>query len=220
MKNLFIFLFIMVIPFSFAKAQEGVGISLSHQELIPDGSGAFDQALYGTISDPLDQILPELEQDSRMTFHDMQGNYVTSSMGVYFGGDTLNIAWDMDYLEIGESYSVEVFFAVYNPGEEIPIWDIWMTDTVTVEDLSIVTSVANLDKPELSVYPNPTTDFVNVAGLDVDEEIFLFDSKGTKVLDQRANGLKRIDLSDLPSGLYVLRAVKDSEIRTLRFIKT
>ena len=60
----------------------------------------------------------------------------------------------------------------------------------------------------IDIYPNPATNFVVVYNYSTEAGriIELFDVKGRKVKQQAANGVAtRMETSELPSGMYVLR---------------
>ncbi|WP_132434880.1 DUF5018 domain-containing protein, partial [Natronoflexus pectinivorans] len=60
---------------------------------------------------------------------------------------------------------------------------------------------------EITVFPNPTLDVVNVLSNEPIDYIEVFDSNGTKVLLQEVNGNKEfsINLAEFNSGVYIVR---------------
>lgn len=72
-------------------------------------------------------------------------------------------------------------------------------------------------KNDLSIYPNPATDFifVNSAGA---EKFIIFDLSGKMVLKgMLSNG--KIDIRKMVSGNYILQLISDKNIQNLKFIK-
>jgi len=70
-----------------------------------------------------------------------------------------------------------------------------------VFEIDQITSINNNeDASKISIYPNPTTDFVNIDG-ELIAPILLFDCTGKKIMETRQN---RIDISFLESGIYIL----------------
>jgi hypothetical protein len=55
---------------------------------------------------------------------------------------------------------------------------------------------------ELNIYPNPVTHELNINGLAATSEIVLTNSLGVEVL--KLIGMSKIDVSNLPSGVYLL----------------
>jgi len=88
-----------------------------------------------------------------------------------------------------------------------------MTGTVIVEGSITGVSEENIDP--MDVYPNPTEDFIIVD--EIAENIgtvrfALFDISGKKVLERSLTGQKRIDLSELNSGIYLYQIFSDQEL--------
>ena len=71
---------------------------------------------------------------------------------------------------------------------------------------------------QVSVYPNPTTDYVVLAGTDK-ADVVIYNAFGNMVLrvDNCVAG-NPIDVSKLPTGLYVIRVHSDSEVSALRLV--
>ncbi|NOQ74649.1 MAG: S8 family serine peptidase [Crocinitomix sp.] len=68
-----------------------------------------------------------------------------------------------------------------------------------------------------SVYPNPTTDVLNIVGADLqDAEIQVFDLSG-KLCGEFKN-TSVINTTHLTAGTYLLRIVKDSKVEQLKFV--
>ncbi|HRD53895.1 MAG TPA: T9SS type A sorting domain-containing protein [Flavobacteriales bacterium] len=84
-------------------------------------------------------------------------------------------------------------------------------------DIRLSTSVAEWSASAISAYPNPATEelFVPLAGA---SPVEVLDAMGRIVLrdDVRAAGQRRLDIAQLPAGLYTLRA---EGAGSLRFIK-
>ena len=86
---------------------------------------------------------------------------------------------------------------------------------------AVVTTLSNQNFVEnnLKIYPNPTTDILN---LDLQEEATLsvFDISGKQLLTQKANGNTQLNLSAFAKGIYVLKIVNDNtETKTLKIVK-
>ena len=75
-------------------------------------------------------------------------------------------------------------------------------DVLETEDVEVL-------KP--SVYPNPSTDVINVGGIEVDE-LSLWDIQGREVRNNINSNT--IDVSGLSTGLYILRIRYDNKART------
>jgi len=80
----------------------------------------------------------------------------------------------------------------------------------------------NIKDKEIKIYPNPVTDMINIA---MDEEtsgtINIYNSFGQLLSseDFESSGDLHLNACSLPPGIYILRIVSSSEMRTARFIK-
>lgn len=80
-------------------------------------------------------------------------------------------------------------------------------------------SKANGDIDGFKLYPNPVTNgkvYINTTE-NAPKKIFIFDVLGTKVLEATLLG-KELNLSDLNSGVYVLRVYEKDKVATRKLI--
>jgi len=61
--------------------------------------------------------------------------------------------------------------------------------------------------PQLSIYPNPATEYINLSGLQDTERIYVYDSRGIRLLDVQHSGAGQLQLA-IPqhwaAGMYIL----------------
>ncbi len=57
----------------------------------------------------------------------------------------------------------------------------------------------------ISIYPNPTTDYITINNEDAVKNIVLFNMVGRKMRTFTAEKGERYEVSDLPNGLYVVQ---------------
>lgn len=70
------------------------------------------------------------------------------------------------------------------------------------------------------MYPNPTTDIINVANNASIQNVQVYNLLGQKVLDQTINGTsEQINVSTLQSGSYLLQVTSEGQTGTYKFIK-
>ncbi len=82
------------------------------------------------------------------------------------------------------------------------------------------------DKAVLSVYPNPTADFLNIAligqSTTANVQIEVYDMNGRKVnsaTNKNGNSVVRINVSTLAKGFYTLFINDNGEISSIKFVK-
>lgn len=106
---------------------------------------------------------------------------------------------------------IQVVFRHYNCTDLLVL----MIDNVKVIDEDIL-AVSDLNKNNLQVYPNPTSDFVKINGVENIQKIRIFDMNGKMVLENQAS---EADIRKLPVGQYILNVHTKSEILSKKIIK-
>jgi len=88
------------------------------------------------------------------------------------------------------------------------------------EPISLVSSLATLGTSELkdlSIYPNPTSEYINILNVKHKiEKVVIFDLSGKKMLSDTQ---QKINVSKLPSGVYMLSVKTEDGIKNFKFIK-
>jgi len=86
-----------------------------------------------------------------------------------------------------------------------------------------VSIAENKSIQNLSIYPNPTTDFINIKGIaNTNTQIQIIDMKGAIIHNEiiaQGSINKRINLQRLNSGLFVIRFISENNIQQYRIIK-
>ena len=89
-------------------------------------------------------------------------------------------------------------------------------------DINVVptTGIDESEEHLFSVYPNPVKDVVNVDCKDI-EQIYLFNAVGQNIesFSVEGNDKVQIDMSGLPSGVYILQAVSQGRTLTRQIVK-
>ncbi len=87
--------------------------------------------------------------------------------------------------------------------------------------LSITTTTGIGEEKEdlLSVYPNPTADILYFKGEGKENiEVAIYNLLGTQVWSGMVND-KKVNISQLPAGIYILKMSINKELQTIRFVK-
>ncbi|GGG62859.1 DUF5074 domain-containing protein [Epilithonimonas arachidiradicis] len=88
--------------------------------------------------------------------------------------------------------------------------------SLTVISSSLAATSEN-KKLELSIYPNPTTDVLNIKTQDKVVDVFVYDISG-KLFNIKVNNGK-VDVNTLPKGNYILKVETDKAVYQQKFIK-
>lgn len=76
---------------------------------------------------------------------------------------------------------------------------------------------------DVSLFPNPATDFINIQLNDNFNEITyqIFDNQGKMVMNNQLSEASnyRIDLQNMPAGIYYLKIYNQNRIKTIKFIR-
>ncbi|HKL02359.1 MAG TPA: T9SS type A sorting domain-containing protein, partial [Cryomorphaceae bacterium] len=95
--------------------------------------------------------------------------------------------------------------------------------SVSIDDvLDIIVSSDNEAKPLLSLYPNPTTDFLNVNVTEDAKSYRIYDLSGKQVLSNITpkSRMIQIDVSSLKIGSYIIRIETESSLVVNKFVVT
>ncbi len=100
-------------------------------------------------------------------------------------------------------------------------WKYYALKSIISNDLS-VTNENFIEKPEISIFPVPTSDYLNVLYLGEDQlsKVMLFDLNGRKIIEKRnlTNELQ-LNLSFLQNGTYILMIYTDNRKIIKKIIK-
>lgn len=100
---------------------------------------------------------------------------------------------------------------------------VWVQDTLTREFFqsgygdSINVGIRPIvGKDYLKLYPNPASSYVTINGISGIREVALIDNTGRTVLLRREGTLRKIDLENIPAGIYVVKVISDEGIKTAK----
>lgn len=120
-----------------------------------------------------------------------------------------------EYLLIGNFKSAEESDTLLVPtGANNGFKSYYYIDDVSVVALDTVSGIEEAKRLRFSIYPNPTTEIINIEGKGRLNYVQLLDIRGREIMAEEAIGQKHtLDLRDIPEGIYLLR-VADDEGRT------
>ena len=90
--------------------------------------------------------------------------------------------------------------------------------TMTGDVRTTTLAVNEFDKANITIYPNPATEFINITGLENIKTVKIISAEG-KIVSTTDNSDK-INISKIPSGIYFVEIGTDrSTIKRIKFIK-
>ena len=87
---------------------------------------------------------------------------------------------------------------------------------IQINLLDCTMSTSENNKRKSSVFPNPTTDFINIKSEEKSILKEIFSVEGKKIKESYLN---KISISELKSGIYFLKINKSKDSETIKFIK-
>jgi hypothetical protein len=101
----------------------------------------------------------------------------------------------------------------YNPAPSVD-------QTLTVND-QIVTAVVDAERPTLSAYPNPTTDYINIQTASSKMKQIVILSINGRVMEQLTSSSESVEfnVASYDNGMYVVKISDEDNSATLKFIK-
>lgn len=113
-----------------------------------------------------------------------------------------------DYYDAGTNL-VGLDFFMFDYGSSFNI------DNIEIKPLDDL-SINNQQKNIVSIFPNPTSDFINIKTENKVESVEIFDYSGKLLLQQKS---KKIDIQHLNQGNYLLKVTTDKGSLTKKIIK-
>jgi hypothetical protein len=146
------------------------------------------------------------------------GNSTYYTVDAMYAYSTDGVNWSDFYDDVMETFFVRggstLFFWI------MPYFE-GKTGTYQL-DIKVVptTGIDESEEHLFSVYPNPVKDMVNVDCKDI-EQIYLFNAVGQNIesFSVEGNDKVQIDMSGLPSGVYILQAVSQGRTLTRQIVK-
>ena len=89
-------------------------------------------------------------------------------------------------------------------------------------DQNIISSIKESLRVESNykIFPSPTSNYLNLEGTKEDYSLQILNIQGQIFYEiKNINGNQKLDVSNLPCGLYVLNIINDNHFKTMRFIK-
>ena len=156
-----------------------------------------------------------LNEWSKYTEQQSASIYLTANEKYYFEIHNIN--------GTGEKH-VEISWKGQGIGQQVignkyilPVTD----SSIQGVDLSKVITAIKLLKDDYYIYPNPCNDilFVKINGFSNNAYISIYNLMGKCVINLKAQNYNRIDLSNLNSGVYILRIINNNKSNTYKIIK-
>lgn len=89
--------------------------------------------------------------------------------------------------------------------------------TNTIVDTPVEEELPVIDLSEITVYPNPVSEMLNVVGVPEDAHVSLISLTGQVI--GRGIGQDEFDMSALNPGIYILKVVASDQVRTMKILK-
>jgi len=89
-------------------------------------------------------------------------------------------------------------------------------DDITID---IQGSNEEIDDKPISLFPNPSSEFINLSAELPINHISIYDLNGLIVFSLKGDDIKEINVSELASGTYFLKSKTDEKNQITRFIK-
>jgi hypothetical protein len=132
-------------------------------------------------------------------------------------------AWEdivFDFSSMSSKYPIIAFMPDFSdPVDLTDNIEIYFDDILLSEDM--VLSVSPLETSKFSCYPNPVVDNVLVGNLENINSIAITNVLGKTIFTQKVNSTsQRIDMSNVPSGVYIISATDNSgNLSCMKLIK-
>jgi hypothetical protein len=190
---------------------------LSNYDYIISGSnGVSHNDISGSVvSDQLQGFLCRIDSSGNVKwFKNYTGNYLNDS-------SAQNYLYDV--APTNDGGFVAVGFVAPTDGSTQDSWVIKVDSMGCLNpgcNSSLGVTTIHLDEPKFEIYPNPTTDFIDIATDYKNCWFTIFDVTGKLVLKEKIIQNKtRINLSNYSNGLYFIQLQTENKMRVKKFVK-
>ncbi len=145
-------------------------------------------------------------------------NRVVSTGGdTTFAGTSFSTDNGTTWTNVSTDQHVDVAFLDENTGYSGGFSTISTQDGVFVYSDSVLSTYDNLATQGFSIYPNPTTDFINVLSNNPIEKVAIYDLNGRLLMSPIKTGF--INVSSLSTGAYLLKVSSNGTTNTQQLLK-
>ena len=156
-------------------------------------------------------------------FQEHYAVYVIPANSTFTGNETpvFEETLDAGYTETAKNININITsFAGQNVQVVFRHYNCTDIAFIAIDEVQVVLTpglaVSDANKINAQVYPNPTSDFVKIKGVENIQKIRIFDMNGKMVLENQSS---EADIRKLPVGQYILNVHTSSEIISKKIIK-
>jgi len=84
---------------------------------------------------------------------------------------------------------------------------------------SIVSGIDETQMPSISIYPNPTTDYIQLSSITNVSYVKITNLVGQIMVSLTSPSSEKINVSNLASGIYLIDIIQNGRMKTIEFIK-
>ena len=190
---------------------------------VDDGTGTFiPYNVTGVLLSPgAEAVIADGVDPASVSESDYTGEYTTTPIviGHHWKIFDFTAGWmiDEDRAQFVKTKNGDIYKIVFFDFEGS------LTGITTLEKTKVVLSSTQLTASDvgITVYPNPTADFVYISGNKDYYNAMIYDAKGQLVLNEKIDlGKAQLNLNELNSGLYTLVLRNEDTVVNHRLIKT
>ncbi len=152
------------------------------------------------------------------------GTVITDTGIAVYSGDCSTLSLVSCNDDGGSGFFSLISLTGRTPGEVLYV-DVWQynggtdgTFQVSAYDSSLAT--ASFDSTNFTYYPNPVKNILNLSYTQNISSVAVFNLLGQEVVSKVVNANQsQIDMSDLPTGAYLVKVTADSQVKTIKVMK-
>lgn len=152
---------------------------------------------------------------------DVQGMNIKKAADLVYSVQINYVAEQSKFADVRD-FTIQEAEIMY--GEDSPevqtVKSAWCAVGVTTGEECDFMNVRELNQNEISIFPNPTTDIINVKSGNLNGKVLynIYNMSGQKLMQSELSNNK-INVSILPAGVYVLTIINENKTQNFKFVK-
>ena len=202
------------------------------QEIVPIGAGSFgfelffgDTTVFNSNFDTvINTVGVMMASGNTINFNYSNDTWMTFTHYFNIDNDSMNVLIDGVSIYNGPAYTNDYTNQAYGSIAAIDFYAFSPKNKYYIDDINFSAGFSKVNEidatTQLSVYPNPVTDVLNVVAGENITSVTVYDVMGKTIKTLTPNALTlTVDMADLPAGAYMVRVDMGDKSKVVKVLK-